>query len=352
MNQEFYRLLAELSETFGPCGCEKRVAELIEKELLGVGECFYDKKCNFICHVPGKGKKTVVISHMDEVSFMVTDIDENGYIRVSPTCVADPGCFLGKEILVGNEEVVFSGIGGGKVLHLTSGGERSDYPAFDKYFIDLGAGKKSENKDGEEKREEKSPIDQIEKGDLAIVNGQYKEFPNGYIVGKALEARIGVALAVEAAKKCAKEGSERDLYFIFSVKEKAGYSGAVTASYAIDPEEAIVLSYIPSNAFDGVDEGKRGAEIGQGVGVAMKDGRVLYYDSPLYSETVRIAKEKGIAHTLVDGAPGDSTGAAHIGRTGLPMVSLRVPCYNPETCNVIAQKNDIEAMAALLEALI
>ena len=185
MTTEFYTLLSALSAEFGPTGCECRVAALLENELSGLCDCSRDRMGSLICHLPGKGEKLLLVAHMDEAGFMVTDIDDKGYLRIAPTGNADPACFLGKHLTVGNETVLLKGIGGGKVLHLTSGAERADSPSFDKLFIDLGF----QNKEEAEK--------QIEKGDFAAYSGGLSELPNGDLAGKALESRSMCAIAAE-----------------------------------------------------------------------------------------------------------------------------------------------------------
>ena len=103
MTTEFYTLLSALSAEFGPTGCECRVAALLENELSGLCDCSRDRMGSLICHLPGKGEKLLLVAHMDEAGFMVTDIDDKGYLRIAPTGNADPACFLGKHLTVGNE---------------------------------------------------------------------------------------------------------------------------------------------------------------------------------------------------------------------------------------------------------
>ena len=266
MTTEFYTLLSALSAEFGPTGCECRVAALLEKELSGLCDCSRDRMGSLICHLPGEGEKLLLVAHMDEAGFMVTDIDDKGYLRIAPTGNADPACFLGKHLTVGNETVLLKGIGGGKVLHLTSGAERTDSPSFDKLFIDLGF----QNKEEAEK--------QIEKGDFAAYSGGLSELPNGYLAGKALESRSMCAIAAEVLKLAARKpvSERKDLTVIFAAKEKAGMSSAVTAAYRENAQKALLLGFSPSMDFDKTEDHQKGARLGKGPVLAFKDGNVLF----------------------------------------------------------------------------
>ncbi|MBQ8399010.1 MAG: hypothetical protein IJX08_03475 [Clostridia bacterium] len=341
MKNQFFDLLKSLCEVFGPTGCEGRVADLIEKSLDGI-PCKKDAVGNLIVHLEGKGKKILVTAPMDEAGYMITDIDDKGYVRFEKTGNADTGCFAGKRLTLGNEETTISAVGGVKVLHL-AGGEAGDTPNADKVFAETGLSSEELKK-------------QLDKGDFAALEGSLSTLPGGYLVGKALEARALCALLVEAIKELNKkdEKERNDLYFVFTVKEKAGMSSASAAAYTICPEEAYLLGFAPANDFDGVDEHLKGAKLGEGVVVALKDRRVLYFDSPLTEKALAVAKEQNIPAYGADmGACGDfSAGALHLVGAGIPCASLRLPCRNPETNRVIVKENDLENTLSLLCALI
>jgi endoglucanase len=342
MNKNFLELLEKMCLTFAPTGCENRMAELIEEAVGGVADCKKDRLGNLIVHLKGNGKKIMLSAGMDEAGFMITDVDDKGYVRLDKTGGGDTGCFLGQRILLGNEQETLTGVGGAKVLHLASGAESSDTPAIDKLFVDTGLTK-----------DEVSA--KIEKGDFAAYEGTFRTLPSGYIAGKALESRCACAILVSLILTLAskKEEERNDLYFVFGIKEKAGMSGAVVASYAIDPEEAYLVSYAPANDFEGVDEEKKGAKLGSGAVVALKDRRVLYFDAPLMQKALDTAKEQNIPAVALDQAQADlSSGALHLVRAGIPCASIRVPCRNPETTLAIMKTEDIDSVYALLLALI
>jgi putative aminopeptidase FrvX len=77
-------LLERLSLCFGPTSCEVAVEQAIREELAGTkAELFTDRMGNLTAHLPGAvGAPRVMLSaHMDEVGFMITEIDADGFLR-------------------------------------------------------------------------------------------------------------------------------------------------------------------------------------------------------------------------------------------------------------------------------
>ena len=69
----------------GPSGYEAACADYIEEELKPYAdEISRDVMGNLICVKHGRGGKKVMLSaHMDEIGFIVTAIEDAGYLRVS-----------------------------------------------------------------------------------------------------------------------------------------------------------------------------------------------------------------------------------------------------------------------------
>lgn len=79
-----------LNACHGPSGDEGQVAQAIEKLAAPfVDEITTDTLGNLICHKKGSGKKIMFAAHMDSIGFIVTHIDEKGFLRfaVSAACL-------------------------------------------------------------------------------------------------------------------------------------------------------------------------------------------------------------------------------------------------------------------------
>ena len=92
-----------------------------------------------------KNKKVMIAAHMDEIGFIVTHIDEKGFLRFIPLGGFDPKTLTAQRVVVhGKKDVV--GVMGSKPIHVMSAEERTKVAKIEDYFIDLGMSKKEVEK--------------------------------------------------------------------------------------------------------------------------------------------------------------------------------------------------------------
>ena len=132
--------IKELSELNGVSGNESLIRDFISnnvKEL--VDEIKTDSIGNLICLKKGKksNKKILLVAHMDEVGFMVSDICDDGMIKFKNIGGIDTKVLPGKKVYIGKESI--PGIIGILPIHLQSSKERDNIsiPLSDLY-IDAG----------------------------------------------------------------------------------------------------------------------------------------------------------------------------------------------------------------------
>jgi len=80
-------LLKEITEVSGVSGYETEVRKIIAREMNGlVDDIEYDKMGSIMGRKVGSSKSPniMIISHMDEIGFMVKEITEEGYIKFLP----------------------------------------------------------------------------------------------------------------------------------------------------------------------------------------------------------------------------------------------------------------------------
>ena len=85
-------LLKEICETAGAPGYEQRIREIVLREIKGLAdEVSVDNMGNVTAIKKGRERKKVMIAaHMDEIGFMVTHIDDNGFLRFHTLGGFDP----------------------------------------------------------------------------------------------------------------------------------------------------------------------------------------------------------------------------------------------------------------------
>src|SRR5512141_977037 len=133
------QLLAEICETPGVSGFEQKVRELVIRELKGLtDEVSMDNMGNVIAFKKGKQpKKIMAAAHMDEIGFIVTNVDDKGYLRFTTLGGFDPKTLTAQRVIVhGKKDLI--GVMGSKPIHLMDAEERNKVPKISDYFIDLG----------------------------------------------------------------------------------------------------------------------------------------------------------------------------------------------------------------------
>ena len=113
-------LLTELCETPGPSGREEPIRRLVRRELEPLaGEVSVDPLGNLLAVRPGRGGPRLMLSaHMDEIGFMVTHVDDAGFLRLITLGGFDPKTLTAQRVVVhGRDDLV--GVMGSKPVQLS-----------------------------------------------------------------------------------------------------------------------------------------------------------------------------------------------------------------------------------------
>ena len=103
-------LVRELSQAFGPSGCEDGVRAFIRTQIgASCDGMTEDRAGNLIVRIAGRGmdydpaqeRRLMVSAHMDEVGFMVREITDEGYLKFSLIGQIDPRVLCGRHVVVG-----------------------------------------------------------------------------------------------------------------------------------------------------------------------------------------------------------------------------------------------------------
>ena len=100
--------IEKLSLLSGVSGFESEVAHNIMKQLNKSCDVHIDNLGNVIAYKKGDIKpvnKIMLTTHMDEVGFIITYIEESGLLRFSTVGIIDPRIVVGKRVLVGKNQL-------------------------------------------------------------------------------------------------------------------------------------------------------------------------------------------------------------------------------------------------------
>lgn len=339
-------LIKTLSDAFGPSGCEDSVRNLIERILNSKklnSDPIITKLGNLI--VPMKSnkpnaKRLMLSAHMDEVGFMVTEICDNGYLKIDTVGGISPEVVSGKHVTLLGKKGFCNGIISSKAIHHKSREDRLKPEKIKGLYVDIGA------KDGDAAKE------LCDIGDYLTFCQTFSRFGKDekFISSKALDDRFGCAILIELIERL-KDQKDRlplDLYFCFTTREEVGVSGATVAANIIRPDYAIVLETTAVADIAGVDDAAKVARLGEGGAISLMD-RSTIYDRELVDLMLHTSKENGIKAQIkkfVSG--GNDAGSIHKSTTGVRTLALSAPTRYLHSPNCVASLDDYYSMLELL----
>lgn len=259
--------LAEICEVPGAPGFEKGIRELVLKELNDnklADEISVDAMGNVVALVKGKSseKKAMGAAHMDEIGFIVTHIDDDGFLRFNPLGGFDPKTLTSQRVIVhGKKDVI--GVMGSKPVHIMTSEEKAKVTKLEDYFIDLGLPKKEVEKMIEVGNPITRQRELIEMGDCVNV--------------KSLDNRVSVFLLLEVLRefKKRKQKPAYDFYAAFTVQEEVGLRGANVAALNIQPDFGFGLDTTIAYDTPGAKPEERCTRLGHGAGIKIMDSSTI-----------------------------------------------------------------------------
>lgn len=338
-------LIKKLALCFGPTSCEGEVERAVREELAGLdAELYTDRMGNLTAHLKGPegAPRIMLCAHMDEVGFMITEIEEDGTLRVGKLGGYDDAVLTGRYLWLGDEQKRVRGVIAGKGIHQMDAKERKKLPDIEDLYVDIGT----------TSREETEAL--LQRGDFATFDTDFAVFGKaGDLVRcKALDDRMGCALLIEVLRAVADKKLPLDLWFCFTVREEIGRSGAKVTANRIAPDAAIVLETTAIADLPDVDPARRVAEVGKGGVLSLMD-RSTIYDRELIGFALDTAKSRNIPVQVKRYVSGGND-AAHVQRSGIGVRCLALSAatrYLHAPVSVASIK-DYESMVALVSAML
>ena len=325
-------MLKLLTETAGVSGFCSPIRKVILENIKS-GEVTVDALGNIIVYKKGKksDKKVMFCAHMDEVGFMVTGINDKGYLKFTSCGGIDTRVIVSKRVRVGDKKI--PGVIAYKAVHLQSGDEKGKAVDEEKLSIDIGA------KDKEEAEK------LVSVGDYITFDTEFSYFGDDFMKGKALDDRVGCACLIELCKK----EWDYDFYGVFSVCEEVGGIGARAAAARIKPNMALVLEGTTASDVYGCEEKDYVTHLGGGVCIPVRD-RSMIANRKMVDFLKKCASDAKIKWQYKNAATGGTDGGSiHITGEGIPTAILALPCRYIHSPVGVACVSDYEAMIRLAD---
>ncbi len=331
-----FELVKNLCDIDGISGAEDKVREYIIEQIKDHCEYRVDARGNLICFKKGAktpAKKIMLSAHMDEVGFVVTGIDNDGFLRFSTVGGIDSRVVIGKRVRL---ESGIPAVVGTKPIHMQSADEQNTPLKISDMYLDIGAKNKED------------ALESVNLGDTAAFFSNTVLFGNDRIKAKALDNRAGCACLIQLLQ----QDAEYDYTACFTVCEECGKSGADNAAYSVQPDIAIVVECTTASDVHGVDQLNSVCTQGEGPCLSFMDNGCIY-DKALFKQGLAIAKENNVPCQVKRAVAGgnDSAVIQRMG-AGVRVMAVSMPGRYIHSASNVLKLADIDATTQLLGCLV
>lgn len=342
---ETLTMLKELTDARGIAGNEREAREVMEKYIAPYcDEISTDGLGSLIAQKTGEtnGPKIMIAGHLDEIGFMVTQIDDKGFLRFQTVGGWWSQVMLAQRVTVVTANGDITGVIGSKPPHILSPEARKKPVDIKDMFIDIGASSKEEAKEWG-----------VRPGDMVVPSFEFTVMKNEkMLLAKAWDNRIGCAIAIDVLKNLKDEKHGNVVYGVGTVQEEVGLRGAKTAANRIQPDIAIAVDVGIAGDTPGVSEKEAQAKIGEGPQIILYDASLVSHKG-LRDFVTKTADELDIPYQF-DAMPGGGTdaGATHLTGEGVPSIAITIATRYIHTHGAILHRDDYENTVKLITEVV
>ncbi len=243
--------LQESTQRFGPVGHEQELAKWLKEQFAPYcDEVTIDPMANVIAvkkptrqtkckneeggTAPAPAPRIMLCAHMDEIALLVTEILEDGALRVGKLGGVSPHILPAATVTVHTDTGELFGVVGAKPPHLLNGEEQKQSVQYKDLYVDLGM-------------DAQSVRAQVNIGDRVTLHGEPVELLNGRVASKTMDDRSCIAVMLDTAERLQKMNHAAEIVFCCSVQEEVGGYGAQVGAYTVNPDIALVLDVTFAN---------------------------------------------------------------------------------------------------------
>ncbi len=336
------QVLLDLLAARGPSGYERAPADVwraaagtfatVSSDVVGTPLALVEPKHGY----EHSARRLLVMGHIDEIGLMVTHIDDDGYLWFGEVGGWDPQILIGQRVVIDTREGPVRGVVGRKPIHLLREEERKKVPETRELHIDIGA------------RDGKQAAEPVRVGDTAVIDAQPMQLPNGRLVSRALDNRLGSYVALEAARQVAQAGGAQwELAAVAAAQEETTFGGSRTSAFALAPDAAIVVDVTHATDAPGIDVKSTGKHA-LGSGPVIARGSTLH--EGLFELLAATARRKRIPFTIEANArsTGTDADAVHASRAGVPTAVVSIPLRYMHSPVELVELKDVADTARLI----
>ncbi len=342
---ETLTMLKDLTDAKGIPGNEKEPRDVMKKYITPFAdEVFTDGLGSLIAKKVGKadGPKIMVAGHLDEVGFMITHIDDRGFLRFQTVGGWWSQVMLAQRVTIVTSKGDVTGVIGSKPPHILPPEARKKPVDIKDMFIDIGASSREEAQEWG-----------VRPGDQVVPYFEFTVMNNEkMLLAKAWDNRIGCAIAIDVLKQLKGADHPNVVYGVGTVQEEVGLRGAKTSANLIQPDIGFGVDVGIAGDTPGVTEKEALSKMGKGPQIILYDASMVSHKG-LRDFVTGVADEMEIPYQFDSVAGGGTdSGAIHLTAQGVPALSITIATRYIHSHAAMLHRDDYENAVKLIAEVI
>ena len=322
-------LLYKLTSAAGVGGSEDEIVSVLKEILSSYGEVCVDKMNNVFCTF-GEGYNFLLDAHLDEIGMIVTEITDDGFLKVAKCGGVDNRMLLASEVSVWTKEGELRGVFTNIPPHLQKSDDDKKIPELSDISIDVGFTKEEAQK-------------RISLGDRVTVKRNFTKLLGNQISASVLDDRSGIASIILALDEL--RGINAKITVMFSTQEEVGTRGAIVGPYGKKVDEAIAVDV--SFGYSPLCKKSDCGEMGKGAMIGISP----ILDKNMSNALIEVAKEKNIPYQI-EAMGGNRTGtnadSITLVESGIKTALISIPEKYMHSPIEVVDTADVESVARLI----
>lgn len=342
-HDELIPRLSRLLDAPGPSGFERIPARIWREQAAFADRVSVDVNGNSYATidpaVPSGATGVMLAGHIDEIGVMIIHVDDDGFCWFDPIGGWDPQVLVGQRVsLIGRNGMV-PGVIGKQAIHLMDQAARDKLSKPHDLWIDIGASSRDE------------ALSLISVGTAGVLGSTVTPLPNGRLVSRSLDNRIGAFVVLETLRLLAGRRPAVPVTAVATTQEEIAYTGggARTSATAIAPQVALVVDVTHATDSPGTEK-KRHGDHRLGDGPVISRGAAV--NPVVFEQLVATAEAEGIPFRVHGAArfTGTDADAIFTAQRGTATGLISVPLRYMHSPNEMVAVDDIVATARLMAA--
>ncbi|PFG05456.1 M42 family metallopeptidase [Bacillus sp. es.034] len=342
---ETLTMLKDLTDAKGVPGNEREVREVMKKYIEPFAdEVTTDNLGSLIAKKVGdeNGPKIMVAGHLDEVGFMITQIDSKGFLRFQTVGGWWSQVMLAQRVTIVTSQGEVTGVIGSKPPHILPPEARKKPVDIKDMFIDIGASSREEVQEWG-----------VKPGDMVVPHFEFTVMNNEkMLLAKAWDNRIGCAIAIDVLRNLKDASHPNVVYGVGTVQEEVGLRGARTAAAKIQPDIGFGVDVGIAGDTPGVSDKEASSKMGEGPQIILYDASMVSHKG-LRDFVTDTADEHNIPYQF-DAIAGGGTdsGAIHLTANGVPALSITIATRYIHSHAAMLHRDDYDNAVKLITEVI